>query len=461
MGNVKPVLLLDAVGLTPALLEHAPRLKRLAEEGFSAPVDPVLPAVTCTAQATMTTGLPPSGHGIVGNGWSFRDQGEVWLWRQSDRLVQGEKVWETARARHDGFTYAHLFWWYAMGVDADWVVTPRPAYPADGRKLPDVYTRPPELHGRLAREHGQFPLFRFWGPGADLVSSRWIAEAAATIMEGDEPDLLSVYLPHLDYPLQKVGPDHPSIPDEVAALDAVAAPLIDAALEARRRVIVVSEYGITAVSGPVHINRALRQAGLLEVHANVTGEHLDPLASRAFAVADHQVAHVYCVDEEARDAAREVVSSLDGVDVVLEGETLAAEGLDHPRSGELVCVAAADRWFTYYYWLDDGAAPDYARTVDIHRKPGYDPVELFLDPKKPGLKARLLAKIAARKMGFRNLLNVIPLDATLVKGSHGRRPSSDATGPLVIGSDASFGRERFAQTEIRDLVLGALGLNGS
>ncbi len=455
---MRPALVLCAVGLTPDLLRHAPRLSTLAREGFAAPMRPVLPAVTCAAQATMLTGLPPSGHGVVGNGWWFRDLGEVLFWRQSSRLVEGERVWETARRLHPGLTAANLFWWFAMGASTDFLVTPRPAYPADGRKLPDVYTRPAALRDRLVGALGEFPLFRFWGPMADILSTAWIGRAAAAVMEEDRPDLLLAYLPHLDYPLQRVGPADPSIPAEVAALDAVAGPLVDAAQAAGRAVLVVSEYGITAVSGAVHPNRVLREAGLLEVHANATGEHLDPLASRAFAVADHQVAHVYAADPVALAAARAALSATPGVAAALEGAARAAAGLDHARAGDLVLLAEPDRWFTYYHWLDDARAPDYARTVDIHRKPGYDPVELFLDPGKPLLRARIAGKIAARRLGFRNLLDVIPLDASLVRGSHGLAPRRAADGPLVIGSDRALARESFGQADVRDLILRAMGL---
>ncbi len=455
---MRSLLLLDVVGLTPDLLRHAPRLAALAKAGFAAPVVPALPAVTCTAQTTMLTGAPPSVHGVVGNGWWFRDLGEVLLWRQSDRLVGAERLWTTARGMRPGLTAANLFWWYAMGASTDWLVTPRPAYPADGRKLPDVYARPAALRDRLTAALGEFPLFRFWGPAADLSSTAWIAAAAERVMREERPDLALVYLPHLDYPLQRLGPGHPAIPGEVAAVDRVAAPLLDLAAEQGRAVLVVSEYGIAPVSGAVHPNRALREAGLLEVHANATGEHLDPLASRAFAVSDHQAAHVYAADARSLAAAREVLAALPGVGVVLEGESRAEAGLDHPRAGDLVLLSKPDRWFTYYHFLDDALAPDYARTVDIHRKPGYDPVELFLDPAKPAMKARIAAKIAARKLGFRNLLDVIPLDASLVKGSHGLLPATPGAGPLVIGSDPALGAPSFPQAGIRDLALRAMGL---
>jgi len=455
---VRKVLLLDVVGLTPRLLRHAPALGALAREGFAAPLRPVAPAVTCSAQSTMLTGLPPQGHGVVGNGWYFRDLGEVLFWRQSNRLVSGEKVWEAARRLRPGTTCANLFWWFAMGATTDVTVTPRPAYPADGRKVPDVYTRPPGLRDALVRSLGEFPLFRFWGPGADISSTRWIAAAAEKVLRETDPDLLMVYLPHLDYPLQRLGPGDRSIPAEVAAVDAAAKPLLDLARERGRAVVVVSEYGVGPVSGALFPNRVLREAGLLEVHANATGEHLDPLASRAFAVVDHQAGHVYAADDAARAAAREALASLPGVGAAFEGKARAEVGLDHPRAGDLVLFSAPDRWFAYYHWLDDSRAPDYARTVDIHRKPGYDPVELFLDPAKPMLRARIAAKVAARKVGFRNLLDVVPLDASLVKGSHGLAGPAGEDGPLVAASDPALAPAAADAAGVKDLVLRAMGL---
>ena len=450
---MRKLLLLDAVGLKASLLRHAPRLSALAKSGFSVPVRPALPAVTCTAQATMLTGLPPSGHGVVGNGWLHRDLGEVLFWRQSDRLVSGERLWDAARRLRPGTTCANLFWWFAMGASTDWTVTPRPAYPADGRKLPDVYTRPAALRDRLVGELGEFPLFRFWGPAADLVSTEWIAAAAAAVLRQDDPDLLLVYLPHLDYPLQRVGPADPSIPAEVAALDRVAGGLVDLARERGREVLVVSEYGIAEVSGAVHPNRALREAGLLEVHANATGEHLDPLASRAFAVADHQVAHVYVRRPERVPEVRGLLQALPGVEAVLDDEGKRVAGLDHPRAGELVAVARPDRWFTYYYWLDDARAPDFARTVDIHRKPGYDPVELFLDPALRAPKLAVGWRLARKALGFRYLMDVIPTDPSMVRGTHGRLYGDDAAGPVFLCSDRRVARDRVAATDVKDLCL--------
>lgn len=400
-----PLLVLDVVGLTPRLLDHMPHLKQLGQSGSRAPLGTVLPAVTCAAQSTFLTGTMPSEHGIVGNGWYFRELGDVLLWRQHNGLVAGDRLWDAARRAHPGYTVANICWWYAMGADTDFTVTPRPVYYADGRKEPDCYTRPPALHDELTDKLGTFPLFHFWGPGADLVSSQWIIDATRHIMATRHPDLTLCYLPHLDYDLQRFGPDDPRSLKAAADLDAALAPLLDDARAEGRTVVALSEYGITPVSRPVDINRALRRAGLLEVHTQ------------------------------------------DGM-----------EYLDHPRAGELVAVAEPDAWFTYYYWLDDDRAPDFAQLVEIHRKPGYDPVELFMDPLDPYVKVKAAGALARKKLGMRYRMAVVPLDASPIRGSHGRLPASDDDGPLLICSTPRAVGDRVAATDVKQLLLRLAGL---
>ena len=402
----------------------------------------VAPAVTCPVQSTLLTGLPPSGHGVVANGWYYRDTCEVAFWRQSNRLVAGEKIWEAGRRLDPDFTCAKMFWWFNMYSSADFSATPRPQYPADGRKIPDHYAHPYALHDELDAKFGQFPLFTFWGPMTNLTSSQWITGATLHVMETRAPTLTLTYLPHLDYVLQRHGPDldNTQVQADLRAVDGLCGHLIEAAERQGRRVIVVSEYGITPARGAIDINRALREAGLLAVRPEEHGrEILDAGASRAFAIADHQIAHVHVADLAMIDAVKHLIEGLDGVESVWEEAGKRANGLDHPRSGELVAMAKADRWFSYYYWLDPEKAPDFAPTVDIHRKPGYDPVELFLDPalRWPKLQAGL--KLAKRKAGFRQLLDVISPSAThLVKGTHGRLTDDPAGGPLVISSEPDF-----------------------
>jgi predicted AlkP superfamily pyrophosphatase or phosphodiesterase len=429
---VKPVVLIDVVGLTSRLI--GPRTPHLAALAARAPMSTVLPAVTCSAQATMLTGLAPSQHGAVGNGWFDRASGEVALWRQSNALVAGEKLYETVRARAGGARTAKLFWWWNLGAAVDLSITPRPYYPSDGRKIPATYAWPHEYGTWLEARLGAFPFFDFWGPRSGLPSSRWIADAAIATLAERRPALTLVYLPHLDYDFQRFGPDDGRSQRAVAEVDALVGDLLVAASQAGAEAVVVSEYGIAAVERPVHVNRALREAGLLEARATPAGEVLDTFASRAFAVCDHQLAHVYCRGAAARDAARETCAALPGVERVLEGAELARAGLDHPRSGDLVLVSEPQSWFTYYYWTDPAAEPDFARTVDIHRKPGYDPCELFLDPKLTFPKLRVARRLLQKKLGMRYLMDVIPLDATLVRGSHGRLPERTEDGPVFLAT---------------------------
>jgi len=429
---VTPTLVLNVVGLTPGLLEHAPNLQGLALDGAVRPLTTVLPAVTTTVQSTMLTGSLPCDHGIVANGWYFRDLSEIWLWRQSNRLVHGEKVWEAAKRRDPAFTCAQLFWWYNMYASVDIAVTPRPMYLADGRKLPDIHTHPAGLRDELQGALGTFPLFQFWGPGAGIASSAWIANSSLHVMKRHRPTLTLVYLPHLDYDLQRLGPNHPDIPAQVAAVDALCAPLIEEARRQGAHVVVLSEYGITEVSRPVHINRALREAGWLKVRLEQGLEQLDAGASDAFAVADHQLAHVYVARPELLPEVAACLAALPGVERVLDDAGKQAAGLNHARAGELVAVAQADSWFTYYHFLDDALAPDFARTVDIHRKPGYDPVELLIDPKIAFPRLAVASRLARKAMGMRYLMDVIGLDATVIKGSHGRPTDRPEDGPLFL-----------------------------
>ncbi|MDP6409692.1 MAG: alkaline phosphatase family protein [Planctomycetota bacterium] len=430
-----PVLLLDLVGLTPRMIgPDTPNLAACAEQGGLAPMTTVLPAVTCSAQATMLTGLRPDEHGAVGNGWLDPATTEHAFWRQSNHLVGGEKLYEAARATDASFTCAKLFWWWNMGARVDWSITPRPFYPADGRKLLAVYSSPSEFGTEVEGELGAFPFFDFWGPKAGLASSRWITEATLYTLERHSPSLTLAYLPHLDYDLQRHGPDHPRSRESVRELDSLFGKLWTAARERGVDVVGVSEYGITAVDRPVHINRALRRAGLLAVRETPVGEVLDPFASRAFALADHQLAHVYLSEPSDAEAAVEVLESLAGVESLWVGDQRAEIGLDHPRAGDLVATSDARSWFTYYYWLDDANAPDFAPTVDIHRKPGYDPCELFVDPRLAFPKLRIARRLLQKVIGMRMLIDVIPIDANLVGGSHGRLPDDPADGPLFLCS---------------------------
>jgi predicted AlkP superfamily pyrophosphatase or phosphodiesterase len=342
-----------------------------------------------------------------------------------------------------------------MYSSVDYAVTPRPLYPADGRKIPDLYTRPAELRSQLQSALGPFPLFQFWGPGTSIRSSWWIAQAAQWLEARYSPTLTLVYLPHLDYGLQRFGPDLSRIQRDLEEIDRVCGDLIQFYEARGAGVIVLSEYGIMPVSKPVHLNRVLRQHGYLSVREELGRELLDAGASTAFAVADHQVAHVYINDPARIPQVRALLEATDGVAQVLDTAGQRAYHLDHPRSGELVAIAEPETWFTYYYWLEDKRAPDFARTVDIHRKPGYDPVELFLDPRLNFSQAKIGLTLLRKRLGFRALMEVIPVDATLVRGSHGCLPPSPAQGPLLAThrTDVLEGLSALEAPDVCSLIL--------
>ena len=311
------LILLNAVGLTPRLLPFAPRLSALAQRGWSVPLGDVIPAVTCTAQATLLTGQLPSQHGIVGNGWLFRETGEVRFWQQSNRLMQAEPLYVTAKkralARGKSFRCAKLFWWFNQGAAVDFSVTPKPHYGLDGNKVFGITSSPDVLSEQLESKLGKFPFFTFWGPGAGLPCTQWIARCAAEVLKEHQPDLSLVYLPHLDYEPQRAGPQGCDMAKLVRELDEACAPILDAATTLGAQVWVVSEYGHCQVNRPVYLNRALRDAGFLKVRKGPFGEQLETFTSSAFAVCDHQVAHVYVADSRDIARVRDILAALPGV----------------------------------------------------------------------------------------------------------------------------------------------------
>jgi predicted AlkP superfamily pyrophosphatase or phosphodiesterase len=450
------IAVINVVGLSRSLLgPQMPALKAFADRHGLQSHPPAFPAVTCTAQSSILTGTTAAGHGIVGNGWYDREAAEVKFWKQSNHLVRGEKLWDKLRREVPGFTCAKLFWWYNMYASVDFAITPRPLYPADGRKVFDVHTQPMLMRDDLKRDLGDFPFPSFWGPAAGIASSEWIAASARWVEEHHAPTLSLVYLPHLDYSLQKFGSQAPEIPAELAKIDRVAGELIDY-YEARNiRVIVLSEYGISPVSRPLHLNRLFRAKGWLQLKSELGRETLDCGGCRVFAVADHQVAHIYLNDPALRDEVRALLTGTPGVAELREPPPLwpDATGPAVDRAGDFIAVAEPDAWFTYYFWDDDALAPDYARTIDIHRKPGYDPCELFIDPALSVPKLRVAKFLLKKKLGLRGLLEVIPLDAALVRGSHGRDQVPEGEQPVVLGAGRPIHQAEDVHQAILEAVL--------
>jgi predicted AlkP superfamily pyrophosphatase or phosphodiesterase len=449
---MRRTVVLNVVGLTRGLIgSHTPRLQQCLNTGAHTLIDPALPAVTCTAQANYLTGVPPSRHGIVANGWYNRDLAEVHFWKQSNHLVGAPKIWHTLRHRDPSFTCAKLFWWYNMFADVEYSITPRPMYPADGRKVFDIYTWPYSLRPELKASLGEFPFPTFWGPAAGIQSpqgrpdatSQWIAGSARWIESHHQPTLSLVYLPHLDYNLQRYGPNDPRIADDLRRIDTIVGSLLDFFNDRNVQIIILSEYGITPVNTPVHLNRLFRNQGWLVLKEELGRELPDFGQSDVFAIADHQVAHIHLKNFGMRHAVRTFLECVPGVDYVLDPSTDPhAAHLHHPRAGDLIAVAKENAWFTYYYWENDAKAPDFARTVDIHRKPGYDPVELFLDPAIPAVKLRIARRLLQKKLGFRMLMD----DAL------DRRPAEGVRDAIEDAADAVKDAAKDVKDTAKDIV---------
>lgn len=448
---MKKTVVIDVVGLSANLIgQHTPFLEKYIKGKNLGKIAPMLPAVTTAVQSTYLTGKWPSEHGIVGNGWYDHTDAEIKFWKQSNKLVQTDKIWDKAKKADPSFTCANMFWWYNMYSNADYSATPRPNYLADGRKMPDFYSHPAELRDTLKENLGEFPLFQFWGPGANIKSTRWIADATMATDELYNPTLTLVYLPHLDYCLQKFGNDFSKISEELGEIDEVVKDLVSFYEKKNTNIIILSEYGIAPVSKPIHLNRIFREKGLLQIRVERGLELLDAGASKAFVVADHQIAHIYINDPSVTGQVKNILENTPGIALMLDEEGKKKHHIDHERAGDFLVSAAPEHWFTYYFWLDDAKAPDYARCVDIHKKPGYDPVEMFMSS-----KSRAAYKLLRKKAGFRYVMDVIPLDATLIKGSHGNIGTPAEFHPVLI-TNAELNTKNIEANQVFDVIWKAL-----
>lgn len=418
----------------------APTLHRWAHAGALAELKPSFPCVTSTVQASTWTGVGPQEHGVVANGFYHRDRRQVEFWVGRNGVIQRPQIWDAVACA--GLTSAV---WHAQNIKdaaADFIVTPEPIHQSDGTTKLWCYSKPDGLYQRLLDELGHFPLQHYWGPLANIESSRWILNGAQWLIREQRPNFHYIYLPHLDYAAQKYGPDSAQARQAVKDLDALLA-AFDAFIQSTPAghdtvVLAVSEYALTPVHGCIFPNRLLAADGLLKTHETSDGIVIDFERSAAFAMVDHQCAHIYAGANQTRRVV-ELFTGLVGIDAVHAGRERGRVGLDHPRSGEVVLVARPDHWFAYYWWDKAGDAPPFARTVDIHRKPGYDPVELFFDP-------------ATRS---------IPLDASLVRGSHGAPADSAAQRGALICSrttPAVVPGRTYSDTHVLGMVSDLLGI---
>lgn len=436
------VVLLSIPVLRERDLEHLPTLRALSSQGETATLTPSFPCVTCSVQANMTTGLPPREHGMVANGLYDREAGRYTMWTSPNSVIQRPQLWETLAGMPGGAKSAAWFPLQCKQTKAEYACTPAPIHNPDGSESLWCYTHPTELYGELRDQLGDFPLRNYWGPLTAPAASDWIVDSAIIAMKKWRPELFYTYIPHLDYQPQRFGPNSQSSILALTELDGMLARLVEgvrSALGKDPTWIVAGEYAITDVSKVVYPNRILREANLLSIEDHDGLESLNVGESKAWAMADHQLAHVFM--QENDPASVEKVAALyrgvEGIDEVLTGEQLAKYAIDHPRCGDVVLISEPDAWFAYYFWNDDAKAPAYARTVDIHRKPGYDPVELFWDREAGG----------------------VPLDASLIKGSHGApaRNASQKTLLMTNRTGVLGGRSEASDTDVHEIVLRCFG----
>jgi hypothetical protein len=438
----KPVILLSVPALREKDVTVMPKLRSLMAGGEIAELTPGFPCVTCPVQAAMTTGCRPAEHGIVANGMYWRDKHRVEMWTAPNDCILRPQLWDLLSHHGPGLTSAVWFPLHSKGCEADYVCTPAPIHNPDGSESLWCYTRPMELYGQLRDALGHFPLMNYWGPMAGIKSSAWIADSAVIAAGQWQPDFFYIYLPQLDYAAQRTGPDSPAAAQSVAELDEVIGRLAEgmqAAYGDDLLWLVAGEYAITPVDHVSYPNRILRDAGLLAVRETDDGEQLDLEKSPAFAMVDHQLSHVYVADGDEGIAGKvaELFRGQQGIAEVLVGTQRGRYQLEHPRCGDVVLISSPQSWQAYYWWLSDDRAPKYARTVDIHRKPGYDPVELFFDP--------------ATKS--------IPLDAALVKGSHGAPAIDHSQRTVLLASEPTlFPAGPIDDTDVFRIVLRHFGL---
>ncbi len=418
-----------------------PNLKSLGTQGdatgSTARIQHSFPAVTWPSQAAMLTGKKPDENGVVANGFFWRDTNKVEMWTAWNEKIEQPQLWDLLHDLESPKTSGVWFPMLSKGSGADCICMPAPIHKPDGSEDLWCYTKPQEFYGELLEKFGHFPLKHFWGPLANILSTKWIAETSVFAAERFRPDFWYIYLPHLDYAAQKFGPNSPEAIAALSELDQVIGELIAGmnAAYADDEVcwIAASEYVITEVDHVTYPNRILLDAGLLVTCDSDDGKIIDYEKSSAWALVDHQFSNVFVKNRDAETIAKvqQLFANVEGIEKVVVGEERNELGMNHQRSGDVVLVSNANSWQAYYFWNDDAEAPSFAPTVDIHKKPGYDPVELCFDMSTMS----------------------VPLDATLIHGSHGAICQSEAQRGIAISNEPLLHGEVVEDTQLCTIVM--------
>ncbi len=400
--DIEQLVILDVIGLSPDIItknSEMPEIKALIDKSGMLTLTPSFPSVTCTVQASLTTGVTPSSHGMICNGLYNRQTREVNFWGRYNSLLDSPRLWNSRSVKSAGLTSSVMFFQNSMYCNSDYCVTPAPLHSHDGGMIQWCYSRPSSLYPELiASLKRPFNLMSFWGPMTSFESSRWIFDAGMHVLKTYSPNLNYIYIPHLDYSSQKFGPHSDQVKSDLQQIDRLIGELRDYCAGKKIGIVILSEYGLVPVDKALALNIVLRKNGWLKTITIQEKEYIDFENSDAFAMVDHQIAHIYINKAELIAEIKRELELCQEIELVLDASTKPLFGIDHSNSGELIAIAKKNCWFSYYWWIDDTFAPTFTRTVDIHRKPGYDPLELFFDPSLKG----------------------IPCNTSLIKGSHGR-----------------------------------------
>jgi len=419
---VKRIIVIDIVGLESKHISEqtTPNIFKISQTGETRELQTVFPAVTCTVQSSLLSGSYPEVHGIISNGLYDRQHYSVSFWGQSSNLVQADRIWDVIKMHQNDSKTAVLFWQNTMYSNADFVLTPRPLHMED-KMIMWCYSKPPGSYEKLSDKIGKFDLTWYWGPLVSKRSSEWIEMATEYVLENEKPNFLFTYIPHLDYSFQRNGTSYKDLKDDLRFVDELVGKLVkkvsSLGMLEDTQFIIFSEYGFTDVNSDIPLNSIFRENDLVAVREIEGNEYLDLEHSNAFAMVDHQVAHIY-VKENYSNQVTKILEGIKGIDMILDNNLKQQFRINHQRSGDLIAISNKDKWFSYYWWFDQLKAPSFSRRVDIHRKPGYDPVELFFDPSTKS----------------------IPLNGKLVKGSHGRLPiQGQSANPVFVSNIKNIG----------------------
>jgi len=427
---MKKLIVLDIMGLSK---KHYDQIKpknisKILEHGSVSSFQPSFPAVTCSVQASIFSGTYPSEHGIISNGYYDQILKHVSFWEQSSNLVNSPRIWDILKQNMPDFKSALLFLQNSLYANSDVVITPKPIH-LDDKMIMWCYSKPKNFYEKISESLGNFDLKSYWGPFSSIKSSNWIINSAKKTIETHKPDLLITYLPHLDYASQKFGPESNEFRESVIELDNLLGDFLlflDQDFKNEYEIMILSEYTFNSVNKSISPNLILRQHGLLATRRIEGKDYIDYELSKAFAMVDHQIAHIY-IHPGYEDEVYQILKT-ENLGTILDSKLQKELKINHTKSGNLILCADTNSWFNYYWWDDVKYAPDFTFGVDIHRKPGFDPLELFLNFKT----------------------KQISHDTSLIKGSHGLISNDDL--PLIGTSFDSNIPGIISVIEIKNLI---------